>query len=239
MTAPRLPLDAAALSQPFASLNPIDLVDQSREALTLAAQLAQAERERDEALRDARETMPRLARVQQENERLRAGMESVQTIGTRHDDEHGELLAPAAAQAAIVLLGSNRPLERERTRADALAALNERLRGALREIRGFDDTWAHRGHEPSEFGHECRTCWIMRAVAAALAMTPAAALAEHDARVRAEERERCAKVCDERCALVDAYDNDYTPNGVAVILDELAAAIRALGEPNAAQREGE
>lgn len=47
----------------------------------------------------------------------------------------------------------------------------EPLREALREIRGCDDTWAHRGHEPGEVGHECRMCWIMRTVARALAGT--------------------------------------------------------------------
>jgi len=44
----------------------------------------------------------------------------------------------------------------------------ETLVVALRNIRGFDDPLAHRGHEPAETGHECRMCWIMRTCADAL-----------------------------------------------------------------------
>lgn len=68
-----------------------------------------------------------------------------------------------------VELGSMLDLRDARSANARLRARCEALEKALRTIRDFDDTWSHRGHKPSEAGHECRMCWIMKTVDAALA----------------------------------------------------------------------
>lgn len=108
---------------------------------------------------------------------------------------------------------------------DELRASVNAMRAALGTIRGFDDPWSHRGHEPSEVGHECRMCWIMKMAHAALASTPAAILADHDEKVRAAEREACARVAVKALRVRERMSSQDDGFGSSEAM--VAAAIRA------------
>lgn len=182
----------------------------------LRAQLADAERERDEAVE-------RVAEVEAAmrdwcvcihcGERFRADSAETETHG-RDCQKHPQ-----------------REVERDR---DALAAQVAALREALVACK-CECVFA-----ASDFGIPAGpyVAAITCARCAALAATSADSLAAHDAAVRAQERERCAEVATRACPCwgdkatgPEACGEGGNPHAVCELHAMLAAAIRALPEP--------
>lgn len=109
--------------------------------------------------------------LKSENARLQAGLESIKARGTTEDLDYGTMFSPDAAQAAIVLQGSTRPLERYTeqiaTLRAELADLRERAGRLHKAARDYFVEWDEHYDR-----HECICCRVRSRHAADVVHAP-------------------------------------------------------------------